>query len=96
MITLQMLKDRKNEIYLLASHYHATNIRVFGSVQRKENILNSDIDLLVSFEKGASLIDQVSLSRKLSQLLESKVDVLSDRGINKHLEKSILSEAQDL
>jgi len=42
---------------------------VFGSVARGEARPGSDLDLLVEFEPGASLIDHVGLSQDLEELL---------------------------
>ena len=96
MISLSKLRGKRKEINRIAAQYHAKNVRVFGSVSRGDNTENSDVDLLVSFLDGASLMDQVGLSNELSEALGIAVDVLSDRGINKHLEPIILKEAEYL
>ncbi|MFI3156886.1 MAG: nucleotidyltransferase domain-containing protein [Methylococcaceae bacterium] len=69
----------------MAYQYHAINICVFGSVIRGEERENSNIDLLVDFLPGTTLLDQVGLSLALSEALKRKVDVVSERGLNKHL-----------
>jgi len=40
------LQQRREEILVLCKHYQASNVRVFGSVVRKENREDSDLDLL--------------------------------------------------
>ncbi|MBI3772501.1 MAG: nucleotidyltransferase domain-containing protein [Gammaproteobacteria bacterium] len=57
-MTLQNLRARRQKIIEIAKRYHAANIRVFGSVSRGEATETSDIDFLVSFLPGASLLDQ--------------------------------------
>ena len=45
----EILQQQKACILDIAKHYHAVNIRVFGSVIRGEEREDSDIDLLVDF-----------------------------------------------
>ncbi len=57
----EILRQQKASILDIAKHYHAVNIRVFGSVVRGEECEDSDIDLLVDFLPGTTLLDQVGL-----------------------------------
>lgn len=50
---------------------------VFGSVARGEATDDSDIDLLVEFEPGSSLLDLIELEEALLTLLGTNVDVIS-------------------
>lgn len=92
----QNLKQNKSEIIALASRFHAENVRVFGSVARGEERVDSDIDLLVEFQPGATLVDQVGLSAALSEALGRKVDVVSERALNRYLRQRVLDEALPL
>ena len=56
-------------------------MRVFGSAVRGEDRPDSDVDFLVEFEPGRSLLDQVALSFELGQLLGRKADVVTDSGL---------------
>lgn len=94
--SMQQLKQQREKILAIASHYQAENIRVFGSVARNENNANSDIDFLVAFKPNASLFDQAGLIDALSHLLQHNVDVISERAINTHIKPVILQEAQSL
>jgi predicted nucleotidyltransferase len=95
-ITLANIKAQKASITRLCQQYHAENIRVFGSVARGESTDDSDIDFLVSFLPNASLFDQAGLIEDLSRLFERKVDVVSERAVNPHLQQIINSEALPL
>lgn len=88
-----LLQQQKKSILAIANDYHATNIRVFGSAVRGEEREDSDIDLLVDFLPSATLIDQVGLIEALSKTLGRKVDIVSERALNKHLRQRILQEA---
>ena len=89
----EILQRQKANIIEIASHYHAANIRVFGSVVRGEEREDSDIDLLVDFLPGSTLLDQVGLIDELSAALGRKVDIVSERALNKYLRQQVLQEA---
>lgn len=88
-----LLRDQKARILDIANQYHAVDIRVFGSVARGEERDGSDIDLLVNFLPGSTLLDQVGLIDALSTALGRKVDIVSERALNKYLRQRILQEA---
>ncbi len=90
------LQQQKASILDIAKHYHAVNVRVFGSVVRGEEREDSDIDLLVDFLPGTTLLEQVGLIDALSTALGRKVDIVSDRALNKHLRQRVLEEAVPL
>ena len=93
--TLEELRARRDEILALARRYHADNVRVFGSVARGDATPDSDIDLLVTFEEGASLYDLSGLWQSLQALLGRGVDVVSDEVHPRHerFKRRILKEA---
>jgi predicted nucleotidyltransferase len=95
-VTAEVLKEKRSEILRLATEHGAYYVRVFGSVHRGEAGPDSDIDLLVSMEKGKTLLDFVGLWQDLEELLGSKVDVISDGGMSPYLRERILAEAAPL
>lgn len=96
MLTFEQLQARRDELIALASKHKAENLRVFGSVARGEANENSDVDLLVHFQPGASLFDLIHLIDDTSALINRKVDVVSDGGLSPYLAKRILAEARPL
>lgn len=92
----QRLQQQRAHILGIACDHHAVNVRVFGSVSRGEARSDSDIDLLVEFLPGSTLLDQVGLTEALTEVLGRKVDVVSERALNKHLKSRILQEALPL
>ena len=64
----------------MCARYGAHNVHVFGSVVRGEADEQSDIDLMVDFEPGRSLLDHARLWLEIQDLLGVKVDVVSGRG----------------
>jgi uncharacterized protein len=92
----ELLKSNREQILRIAANHGAMNVRVFGSVARNEAGPESDIDLLVQMERGRGLLDLVGLWQDLEELLQTKVDVLTEGGISPYLEPQILAEAISL
>lgn len=74
-MTIEVLRAQWDDILRIAARRGASNIRVFGSVPRGEATPDSDIDLLVEFELGRSLLDLTGLMRELEDLLGYEVDI---------------------
>lgn len=89
----EKIQQQREEIIQVAGRHRAVNVRLFGSVARGDENEASDIDMLVDFLPGASLLDQVALIHDLSDKLQRKVDVVSTRALNPHLREDILKEA---
>ena len=89
----EIIADKKEQILGLAAKYGASNVRVFGSVANGTADRNSDIDFLVDLEKGRSLFDLGGLLMDLQQLLNRKVDVVTENGLHWYIKERILSEA---
>jgi hypothetical protein len=94
MVTLDTLRsDKRDEILRLAQRHGARNVRVFGSVARGEAGDTSDLDLLVEWEPGRSLLDHVALVQDLEEVLGIKVHVGTERSLHWYARERILSEA---
>ncbi|CAN5598587.1 hypothetical protein BH24GEM3_BH24GEM3_03060 [soil metagenome] len=59
-ITLERLREHREEILRLAAEHGVREIRVFGSVVRGEAGPESDVDLLVRMESTRSALDHVA------------------------------------
>ncbi|WP_412710536.1 nucleotidyltransferase family protein [Atrimonas thermophila] len=92
----ELLQEKREEILRICAKYGARKVRVFGSVARNEADEKSDIDLIVGFEPGRSLLDHAALWLELQELLGCKVDVVSERGIKPRIRERILREAVPL
>jgi predicted nucleotidyltransferase len=69
---------------------------VFGSVARGDDRAHSDIDLLVDNDPGRSLLDIVGLGQDLEELLDPRVDVLTDAVCTQALRDRILAGSRPL
>ena len=69
---------------------------MFGSVARGDTDLRSDVDFLVDLQPGRSLSDLGGLLMDLQELLHSKVDVVTEKGLRVRVRERILAEAVPL
>ena len=88
-----IIRERAEDIRRIARQHGATHVRVIGSVARGEDREDSDIDLLVTFEQGRSLMDHSGLQIALEKLLGRRVEVASDRGLRPKVRERVLKEA---
>lgn len=96
-MNLEVLRSTKrDEILRAAAKRGARNIRVFGSVARGENDARSDIDFLVDLEPGRSLFDLSGLLLDLQAMLQTDVDVVTERGLRDRIRERVLREAVPL
>ena len=66
---------------------------MFGSCARKEETPDSDVDFLVEFGEGSSLLSHVHLMNAVRDFLGRKVDVVSTRGIHPYIQNQVLLES---
>ncbi len=92
----QLLQEKREEILRIAAEHGARNVRVFGSAARRDAGEGSDIDLLVEFDPGRTLLDHAALVADLEELLGRKVDVVTESGLYWLLRRRILKEARAL
>jgi predicted nucleotidyltransferase len=96
MIQLSEVRRQREAILRLAATYGIQRVRLFGSVAREQSSADSDLDVLVKFERGRSLLDLIGFEQDLEELLGCRVDVVSEGGISPYLEADILREAVPL
>ena len=87
------LQAKRLDILKFAARHGATNARIFGSVARDEDSDDSDIDLLVELEPERSLIVHVALIQDLEDMLNCKVDVVTERTLNDTFRDRVLKDA---
>jgi len=96
MVDLQTLRQRREEILRLAKQYRAADVRVFGSVARRESTEQSDVDVLIKTQPGCSLLDLGGLLEDLQELLNCRVDLVVEDGLKPRLRDRVLREAVPL
>ncbi len=92
MKTMDKLRDMKPKFSAL----NISRVRVFGSVVRGEENVQSDIDLLVDFVKPIGLFDYCNIQRQLGNSLGRRVDMVTEDALHPALKAKILAEAIDV
>lgn len=80
----------------IASEHGIEKVRVFGSVAKREDGPTSDLDLLVDFEKGRSLFDLIGFKQNIEDLLDIKVDVVTEKSIHWSIREEVVNGAIQL
>jgi uncharacterized protein len=90
----EILKDQRSQILMIAQNHGAYNVRVFGSVARKEATMESDIDFLVDYD-----LEKITpwfpggLLLELEALLHRKVDIATVDMLKDRIRDRVLHEA---
>jgi len=96
MATLDLLKQKREEILNIARKHGAYNIRIFGSVARGEATPDSDIDLLIDKGPTVSPWFPAGLVLELEDMLGHHVEIVTEKALNRHLRTQVLREAVEL
>ena len=80
----------------LKEQYKINYLGIFGSFVRNEQKENSDLDLLISFEKTPTLFQFIRLEQYLSNLLNIKVDLVMKESLKPYIGKHILNEVVEI
>ena len=93
MLNLEQVRARRDEILRLARKYHASDVRVFGSVARGTAGPESDLDILVNATEECSLFDLGGLLEELKEMFGTRVDLVVEDGLKERLRPTVLREA---
>lgn len=82
----------QEQIVPLLREHGVVRAAVFGSYARGTAMPSSDLDLVVQFEAGRTLLDLVALQQDLRESLEREVDVVTYDSLHPRLRESVLRE----
>jgi predicted nucleotidyltransferase len=95
-----LVQEQREQIVDFLAARGVRNVRLFGSLARGEDDPQSDIDLLVELDgnpsPGMELMTVLGLSEELSQLLGTRVDVVTIQALRPELREVALAEAVPL
>lgn len=86
---LALLKRHRRQLKKYGIH----SLSIFGSVARDQARKNSDVDILVDFEKPVGLFEYARLKMYLEDVLGREVDLVTPEALRKELREDILREA---
>jgi predicted nucleotidyltransferase len=88
-VVLTKLKERIEEI---RQRFFVKNLSIFGSIARDELTENSDIDVLVVFNREGSFDLFMDLKFYLEDLLGVKIDLVTDKALRPQVRRAIEQE----
>jgi predicted nucleotidyltransferase len=95
----QELKDAEYFIIILRRNlpelrekYNVSYLGIFGSYIRGEQTKDSDLDILVQYDKKPGLLKYIELENYLSDILGVKVDLVMKSALKPNIGKRILNE----
>jgi predicted nucleotidyltransferase len=93
MKTIEEIKKTLNEqMPILQEKYGVRKIGIFGSYVRGEPQIDSDLDLLVEFDKSIDLLMFINLENYLSDILGIKAELVMKDALKPRIGKRILEE----
>ena len=92
----QLIEERRADIRQIAAKHGVTRLRVFGSVARGTARHDSDIDFLIEVGPTTSAWFPAGLIQDLEQLLEHRVDVVTEQALHPAFREIVLREAQSV
>lgn len=92
---MQFSEETKRKIAELCRKNKVRELSLFGSRARGDARPDSDYDLLVEFfpDAGIGLIKYSRMQIDLSNILASKVDLVTKKGLKEYLRNNVLAEA---
>lgn len=75
----------RRELRALLRRHGITNPEIFGSTARGDDRQDSDVDLLVDFPPGTSIIDIIGIQHELEDLLGVHVDLVPRSGLKERI-----------
>lgn len=82
----------------VCARYRIKRLSLFGSVLKGTDRPDSDVDLLVEFESGASptFLDLAQIEEELSSLLAGRrVDLRTPRELSRYFRDQVMREAEE-
>jgi predicted nucleotidyltransferase len=87
---LKILRGQQEE---LAERFGVRSLALFGSVARNQATPDSDVDLLVEFNRPVGLFQFIDLQQYLERLLGGTVDLGTPNSLKPRLKDHVLQEA---
>jgi predicted nucleotidyltransferase len=83
---------------MVCKKYYINELSIFGSSLRDDFNINSDIDILVSFNKDSNitLFDIIDLENEFSQLLNRDVDIVEKESLKNPIRKDRILSTREV
>lgn len=81
-----------NQEYL-REKFRVSQMQVFGSYARGEQTINSDVDILIYYDRPPTLWMLGELQDYLTEVLGIRVDIVTEKGLKPRIRERVLAEA---
>lgn len=85
---LEIIAKHREELKQLG----VKSLFLFGSVARDEANMNSDVDLLVEFNRTVGLFEFIEVKIYLEDILGCSVDLGTEKALKEHLREPVLKD----
>jgi hypothetical protein len=86
----------RDKIADFCRHHHIRRLAIFGSALRDDSPPDSDVDVLVEFQKGHEPgFAFFDMQEKLSEILGRKVDLHTPNFLSRYFRDKVLREAEE-
>jgi predicted nucleotidyltransferase len=87
-----------DNIVLICKKYYINELSIFGSSLRDDFSKNSDIDILISFNKDSNitLFDIIELEKEFSELLNREVDIVEKEALKNPIRKNKILSTREI
>ncbi|WP_026951058.1 nucleotidyltransferase family protein [Algoriphagus mannitolivorans] len=86
---MAITEKQKTIIKNVTQKFQPKLIGVFGSYARGDQNKDSDLDILIDFKEKINLLELIGLEQELSELLEIKVDLITQKSLHPPLKPLI-------
>ncbi len=91
-----LISKNLHSINDLCQDFGISYLGLFGSQARGDAREDSDVDILVEFKETPGLIEFIRTKQRLEQILNKKVDLVTRRGLSKHLSSYVNQDLQKI
>jgi predicted nucleotidyltransferase len=88
-----MVNFDRNRLANLCREHGATRLRLFGSAARGEERPDSDIDIIVDFERPVGFVELIRFENAFAEFFGRSVDLVTEPGLSPFIRDSVLASA---
>jgi uncharacterized protein len=88
-----MVNFDHNRLADLCQRHGVSRLRLFGSAARGEERPDSDIDIIVDFDRPIGYLELIRFENALSDFFGRSVDLVTEPGLSPFIRDSVLASA---
>ena len=87
-----------DDVVILCKKYNINELSIFGSSLREDFSLNSDVDILISFNEDSeiSLFDIMDIENEISKLINKEVTVVEEKSLKNPIRKNRILSTREI